>query len=70
MKGEAAALSVRAQHCQSHYFSTTLRKLCQAQVNVNESGQNMRMLWEDIFVKSVDLQTPATSKFGFIISDV
>ena len=25
MKGEAAALSVRAQHCQSHYFSTTPR---------------------------------------------
>jgi len=23
VKGEAAALSVRAQHCQSHYFSTT-----------------------------------------------
>ena len=25
MKGEAAALLVRAQHCQSHYFSTTPR---------------------------------------------
>ena len=25
MKGEAAALSVRAQRCQSHYFSTTPR---------------------------------------------
>ena len=25
MKGEAAALSVRAQRCQSHYFSTSLR---------------------------------------------
>jgi len=23
VKGEAAALSVRAQRCQSHYFSTT-----------------------------------------------
>ena len=27
MKGEAAALSVSAQHCQSHYFSTTPRNL-------------------------------------------
>jgi len=45
-------------------------KLCQAQVNVNENGQNMSVLWEDIFVKSVDIQTPATSKLGFIISDV
>ena len=27
MKGEAAALSVRAQRCQSHYFSTTPRIL-------------------------------------------
>ena len=26
MKGEAAALSVRAQRCQSHYFSTEPRK--------------------------------------------
>jgi len=25
VKGEAAALSVRAQRCQSHYFSTTPR---------------------------------------------
>ena len=25
MKGEAAALSVRAQRCQSHYFSSTPR---------------------------------------------
>jgi len=25
MKGEAAAFSVRAQRCQSHYFSTTPR---------------------------------------------
>ena len=25
MKGEAAALSVHAQRCQSHYFSTTPR---------------------------------------------
>ena len=25
MKGEAATLSVRAQRCQSHYFSTTPR---------------------------------------------
>jgi hypothetical protein len=28
------------------------------------------MPWEDIFVKSVDIQTPATSKLGFIILDV
>jgi hypothetical protein len=25
VKGEAAVLSVRAQRCQSHYFSTTSR---------------------------------------------
>ena len=28
MKGEAAALSVRAQRCESHYFSTTTRTVC------------------------------------------
>ena len=28
------------------------------------------MPWEDIFVKSVDMQTPATSKLGFIMLDV
>jgi hypothetical protein len=27
VKGEAAALSVRAQRCQSHYFSSTPRKV-------------------------------------------
>ena len=27
MKGEAAALSVRAQRCQSHYFTNTPRSL-------------------------------------------
>jgi hypothetical protein len=27
VKGEAAALWVRAQHCQSHYFSATLHTL-------------------------------------------
>jgi hypothetical protein len=37
---------------------------------VNENGQNMSVLWEDIFVKSVDIKTPATSKLGFIISDI
>jgi hypothetical protein len=28
------------------------------------------MLWKDIVVKSVDMQTPATSKLGVIILDV
>jgi len=37
---------------------------------VNENGQNMRMPWEHIFVKSVDIETPARGKLGFIILDV
>jgi hypothetical protein len=28
------------------------------------------MPWEDIFVKSVDIQTPARNKLSFIILDV
>jgi len=36
MKGEAAALSVHAQCCQSHYFSATPR----THTNINMSQQN------------------------------
>jgi hypothetical protein len=37
MKGEAASLSVRAQRCQSHYFSTTPRMLARS-TSVNLVG--------------------------------
>ena len=37
MKGEAAALSVRAQRCQSHYFSITPRN---ERIREGERGGN------------------------------
>jgi len=43
MKGEAAALSVRAQHCQSHYFSTTPRI------------RNLNTKHSDLFNKPIEL---------------
>ena len=56
MKGEAAALSVRAQRCQSHYFSTTprmsyiLRTACVQDQNGTEfHSESPRKLSEKLY---------------------
>jgi len=45
VKGEAAALSVCAQHCQSHYFSTTPPKMSVTVAMYNDWLQNTQAVF-------------------------
>lgn len=39
------------------------------QIFVNENWQNVGTPWEDLIIKSVEIQTPATLKRGFVVLD-